>query len=97
MTGWMNIILAIQTADKHCDITPSGFPGHAAATLRAKASIYSHRVEEVNRLTFCPFEGFCRKINTRGECCAGLSPAQRAMAVSNTYRIFAGTETDITA
>jgi len=94
----MNIIRTIQTTDKHSDIiTSRRFPGHVAATADAKASVHPNRVAEIDRLTLRPFESVRSEINSCGEGCAGLPPAQRAMAMSNPFGVFAGPKTYITA
>jgi hypothetical protein len=98
MTDWVNIFRAIQASCPHSNIITSRWlPSHAAATTRAKASIYLHRVTKIGGLTLRPFEGLSRKPNTCNECRTGLSPAQCAVAMSGTIGVFGGSETYITA
>jgi hypothetical protein len=98
MTDTVNIFRAIQASGKYSDIITSWrLPSHAAATAGTKAPIHPNRIAEIDRLSLCPFEGFCRKPNTCGECCAGRSPAQSAMAMSSTIGVFGDAETYIAA
>ena len=64
-------------SDKYSDIIAvRRFPGHAAATERTKAAVYPNRIAEIDRLSLCPFEVFCRKPNTCCKCCACLFTAR---------------------
>ena len=98
MTDPVKLFRAVQASDKYSDvIAVRRFPGHAAATVRAKASAHSHRVAEIFGLTLRPYEVFSRKPNTCGKGRTGLSPTQRTMAMSSTIGVFPDMETYITA